>query len=33
VRLEGMKSRVAAADAQREGARQLVAVIALALQR
>ena len=31
--LEGMKSRVVAADAQREGARQLVAVIALALQR
>jgi AcrR family transcriptional regulator len=31
--LEGMKSRVATADGQREGARRLVAVIALALQR
>jgi AcrR family transcriptional regulator len=31
--LEGMKSRVAEADAQREGARQLVAVVSLALQR
>jgi AcrR family transcriptional regulator len=31
--LEGMKSRVATAEAQREGARQLVAVIGLALQR
>ena len=31
--LEGMKSRVSAADEQREGARRLVAVISLALQR
>jgi AcrR family transcriptional regulator len=31
--LEGMKSRIASPDAQREGARQLVAVISLALQR
>ena len=31
--LEGMKSRISAADEQREGARRLVAVIALALQR
>jgi AcrR family transcriptional regulator len=31
--LEGMKSRIAEADAQREGARQLVAVVSLALQR
>ena len=31
--LEGMKSRVSSADEQREGARRLVAVIALALQR
>jgi len=31
--LEGMKSRVAEADAQREGARQLVAVVSLALRR
>lgn len=31
--LEGMKSRISEADEQREGARQLVAVIALALQR
>ena len=31
--LEGMKSRVSDADEQREAARRLVAVIALALQR